>query len=287
MINYMKNTLFAGLIVFAFCQCEQPLAPKGTEQLPQEIRETSGLATKENHFLTLNDSGGKAQLFEFTSKGEIVAVHKIKGAINRDWEDMTQDSTHYYIADTGNNFATRNNLTIYITNHDFVLLDSIQLSYANQQSFEFKKKNEYDAESLVAYGDSLLLFSKNRKKQTTELYVLPKKGGQYALTPRWSMDVNCLITGGDYDAKSNRVILTGYLPDFSQYIFSLENFTTETPSTIEMKRYQLPYENAQVEAVVVDDQGKIWISSEGEKIHPPFFTKINFDELEQATSSKE
>ena len=261
--------------------CNRASVPEGAVQLPKKIRETSGLATFGQNFLTLNDSGGKARLFEFSATGEIVAKHKIKGAINRDWEDMSQDSLHYYIADTGNNYATRKDLTIYITNHQFELQDSIRLGYAPQKKFKKKKKNKYDAEALVAYKDSLLIFSKNRKKQTTELYLLPKTGGEYTLSPRWSLDVHCLITGGDYDVKNNRVILTGYLPDFTQYIFSLENFSTSMPENIDMKRYQLPYDNAQVEAVVIDDKGKIWISSEGETENPPFLKEIDLTTLKE------
>jgi len=273
--------LFASFLLVTLSACTTNKLPEGAIELSKKIDETSGLASFENNFLTLNDSGGKPALYSFNAKGDLLETHKIDGAINRDWEDIAQDSTHFYIADTGNNYATREDLTVYIVTRDFKLKDSIKINYASQTNFKKKKKNKYDAEALVAYKDSLLIFSKNRKKQTTELYLLPKTGGEYTLSPRWSLDVHCLITGGDYDVKNNRVILTGYLPDFTQYIFSLENFSTSMPENIDMKRYQLPYDEAQVEAVVIDDKGKIWISSEGETENPPFLKEIDLTTLKE------
>ena len=37
-------------------------------------------------------------------------------------EDIAQDSTHF-VTDTGNNFATREDLTVYIVTKDFKLKD--------------------------------------------------------------------------------------------------------------------------------------------------------------------
>ena len=39
---------------------------------------------------------------------------KLNQLKNKDWEDIAKDSENYYIADTGNNNATRENLKIYI-----------------------------------------------------------------------------------------------------------------------------------------------------------------------------
>ncbi len=255
--------------------------PEGAIELPKKIRETSGLATLNNQFLTFNDSGGKATLYAINPDGTGLEKHKIKGAVNRDWEDIAQDSAYFYIADMGNNSGNRKDLTIYIVQHDFSLVDSIKISYASQEKFKKRKKHKYDSETLMVYGDSLLLFSKNRKSYKTQLYVFPKKGGEYSLTKRSTFDVNALITGGDYDHKTKKLVLTGYLPDYTQYIFKSENFSPDKHATVQIERYQLPFENAQVEAAKILSDGSVWISSEGEDVNVPFIYQVDFNKLVQ------
>lgn len=269
--------IFLGLL---FTQCDQKALPEGAIEIPKKIRETSGLASLDNQLLTFNDSGGKAALYSFNFDGTNLKKHKIKGAINRDWEDVAQDSSYFYIADTGNNFGYRKDLTIYIVQHDFNLVDSIQINYTGQKQFNKRKKHAYDSEALLVYGDSLILFSKNRKSHNTQLYVFPKKGGKYQLTARKTFDVNALITGGDYNHKAKRLVLTGYLPDYTQYVFKAENFSLDQLEQVNLERYPLAFENAQVEAIKILEDGTVWISSEGEDINVPFIYPLDFNSLQ-------
>ena len=268
--------LFASFLLVTLSACTTNKLPEGAIELSKKIDETSGLASFENNFLTLNDSGGKPALYSFNAKGDLLETHKIDGAINRDWEDIAQDSTHFYIADTGNNYATREDLTVYIVTRDFKLKDSIKINYASQTNFKKKKKNKYDAETLIAYGDSLLIFSKNRKSQKTQLYAFPKEGGQFSLEKLHTFDVNALITGGDYDSNSKQLVLTAYLPDYTQYIFKAENFQLDQLEDIVLERYQLPLKPAQIEAVKILDNGSVWITSEGEGSNLPYLYKVDF-----------
>ena len=273
------NRLFAKCLFLLLVGCITKNLPDGAIELSGKIDETSGLAFFQNQFYTLNDSGGKAALYAFDKNGKLLEKHKIEGAINRDWEDIAQDSTHFYIADTGNNFATRKDLTIYKVTTDFQLVDSIKINYSSQTQFKKKKKNKYDAETLVAYGDSLLIFSKNRKSQKTQLYAFPKKGGRYTLEKIHTFDVNALITGGDYDPIQKLLILTGYLPDFTQYIFKAENFQLNQLENVTLERFQLPLKPAQIEAVKILHDGSVWITSEGEGSNVPFLYPVNFNRL--------
>ena len=271
--------LFASFLLVTLSACTTNKLPEGAIELSKKIDETSGLASFENNLLTLNDSGGKPALYSFNAKGDLLETHKIDGAINRDWEDIAQDSTHFYIADTGNNYATREDLTVYIVTRDFKLKDSIKINYASQTNFKKKKKNKYDAETLIAYGDSLLIFSKNRKSQKTQLYAFPKEGGQFSLEKLHTFDVNALITGGDYDSNSKQLVLTAYLPDYTQYIFKAENFQLDQLEDIVLERYQLPLKPAQIEAVKILDNGSVWITSEGEGSSLPYLYKVDFSNL--------
>lgn len=131
----------------------------------------------------------------------------------------------------------------------------------------------------MVYGDSLLLFSKNRKSKSTQLYAFPKTPGTYSLSSLKKFKVNTLITGGDYDAKTKLLVLTGYLPDYTQYLLKAQPFGLDILDEIVIDKHLLSLEHAQVEAVSIIDSTQVWISSEGEGHNIPFLQKINLNEL--------
>ena len=266
--------------VALFTACTSKKKPIPIIVLPNIIEETSGLAEFGNNFLSHNDSGGSASLYEFNDYGILVGEHPIIGAVNRDWEDLAQDENYFYIADIGNNSGKRQDLTVYKTTKDFKLKDSIKIKYQKQKSFKKNKKTKYNAETLIVVGDSLVLFSKNMKSMNTHLYVFPKEGGSYSLSSRKKIKLNTLITGGDYNQETQRLVLTGYHPDSSNYLFKAEKFKLENLDSIEFNRYLLPFKHAQVEAVKIKKNKEVWISSEGEGNSIPFLYLVNFNLLE-------
>ena len=268
----LKSYLFLCVLLSA---CQTTSKSAALIPLPSIVEETSGLATLNGDFLTFNDSGGEASLYRLDQNGKLIEEHPIQGAINRDWEDITQDDRYFYIADMGNNNATRKDLTIYIVDKEFTLVDSISIRYADQKKFKKKKKNKYDAEALVSIGDSLVVFSKNRKSYKTQVYVFPKQPGNYVLEKRKTFAVDALVTGADFNDANSQLALTGYLPDRRQFIFLADNFGLDQLDQQHLKRYQLPLDNAQVEAVKILPDNSIWISSEGEGANIPFLFKID------------
>lgn len=273
----MKNSFFLALLLLASCAPK----PKKTDkiELPSKVEETSGLARVGEDLLTHNDSGDRAVLYQINTQGALIATHEINGAIHRDWEDIAQDEKNYYVADIGNNKGKREDLTIYILSHDFELKDSIRIKYSKQTSFKKKKKTKFDAESLISYGDSLLVFSKNRKSTSTQLYAFPKTPGTYTLSSLKKFKVNTLITGGDYDPESKLLVLTGYLPDYTQYLLKAKPFALDILDEVVIEKHRLTLENAQVEAVSIIDSTQVWISSEGEGHQIPFLQKLTLDKL--------
>ena len=266
------------ILLGGFSSCLTPQQPK-TIALPNAVEETSGLASMGEDFITHNDSGDDALLYRINKQGELVDTYPILGAVNRDWEDLAQDDSIYYIADTGNNNGRRKDLTVYRLSKDFEVIDSITIAYAKQKKFKKNKKTKYDAEALIMVGDSLVLFSKNRKSYSTQLYIFPKTAGDYSLRSRKKIAVNTLITGGDYSPKSKKMVLTGYLPDRSQYLLVADNVSLEELSSLKFTRYRLPLKKAQVEAVKILADESIWISSEGEGLAIPFLQKIDLNSL--------
>ena len=245
-------------------------------QLPEKIEETSGIEFFKNDFLTHNDSGGKPNLYRFTEQGDLINKYLIESAENNDWEDIAQDKNYLYISDSGNNKGNRKNLNILIVDpkRDFKKIGAITFNYRDQQNFDKRKKHPFDAEALVATQEVLVLFSKNRKTSTTELYSIPKTSGNYTLSPKKSFDVQSLITGADYHHRLKLVALVGYVRSGEQFLYTLSSFDMENLNQVKMKKFKLPLDGKQVEAIKIIDQNNFWITSEGEGESFPMLYKI-------------
>ena len=245
-------------------------------QLPEKIEETSGIEFFKNDLLTHNDSGGKPNLYRFTEQGDLINKYLIESAENNDWEDIAQDKNYLYISDSGNNKGKRKNLNILIVDpkRDFKKIGAITFNYRDQQNFEKRKKHPFDAEALVATQEVLVLFSKNRKTSTTELYSIPKTSGNYTLSPKKSFDVQSLITGADYHHRLKLVALVGYIQSGEQFLYTLSSFDMENLNQVKMKKFKLPLDGKQVEAIKIIDQNNFWITSEGEGESFPMLFKI-------------
>lgn len=240
-----------------------------TIPLPKEIEETSGLERRGDLFITHNDSGDEPRIYFFTEDGKIVKSIEFFTMKNKDWEDIAADENHYYIADTGNNFATRENLRIYILDSDFNYEGVIKIKYAAQTTFSKESLNEYDAEALAVVGEELILFSKNRKTLQSALYRIPKTPGEYTLRPETFLATNALVTAADYNPALDLMVLTGYTFNGDQFFYTLKDFVKRGWENLELKRYLIPVKPAQIEAVKIDTTSRFWITSESEEKGTP------------------
>ncbi|HEX7239912.1 MAG TPA: hypothetical protein VF263_06575, partial [Longimicrobiaceae bacterium] len=90
-------------------------------ELPQEVRESSGLAASRRTpgvFWTHNDSGGEPEVFAVDSTGRLLGRVRVAGAENKDWEDVAVGpcpggGSCLYLADTGDNDAKRKDVEVY------------------------------------------------------------------------------------------------------------------------------------------------------------------------------
>ena len=246
-------------------------------KLPKSVSETSGLESYGNYLITHNDSGDKPKLYVISSSGKKLIEIKINNIENNDWEDISSDSDHFYIADTGNKYGTRENLKIYILNKNFILKGSIGIKYSKQSNYIKNKKSEFDAESLAVVGDELVLFSKNRRTLKSEIYVFPKKKGNYILEPKATINSKALITGADYDNINDLMVLTGYSLKGEQFIFKINNFKGNGYKNLKFDRYKIPVENAQIEAIKIINQEEFWVSSESEEQNTPSLFHIKIE----------
>ena len=236
-----------------------------TIQLGKDLIETSGLEVYGENLITHNDSGDKSKLYVFNPKGKLIKSVRFHDIKNKDWEDIAADEDHYYIADTGNNSGNRKNLIIYILTKELIVKGEISISYSAQKDFTKRALNSFDAEALTVVGDSLVLFSKNRLTQQSELYTFPKKAGDYVLSPSAILKVESLITAADYNQTHDLLALTGYNFKGEQFFYTASNFIKNGWNSIILKKYLIPIEKAQIEAVKIQDISNFWLTSEGEK----------------------
>ena len=80
--------------------------------LSKKLDETSGLEIINKQLVTINDSGNDPVLFYINESGNILDERKLNCCKNNDWESLAADSDYVYIADFGNNYDTRKNLSI-------------------------------------------------------------------------------------------------------------------------------------------------------------------------------
>lgn len=240
-------------------------------KLPGQLSETSGLIFYKNLFWTFNDSGGKNVLYAVDFNGVIKKEIELKNACNDDWESIAEDKKHIYVGDFGNNSGTRKNLAIYKIKKNKIgekanqsdKAEVIKFSYLNQQDFSFTRRSTpFDCEAMTEFQDSLYLFSKNWRDQTTWMYKIPKKEGNYKIAPVDSFNFNGLVTGADLNEDETTLALLGY-KDFKPMLWVFSDFPGTT--FFKGKKQLFIFEsllNAQTEGICFKGNDSLFISCE-------------------------
>ena len=262
----MKKLLTLVTFLFLFSSYSQKLTKDIS--LSKKIDETSGLEIVDGQFITHNDSGGEPKLYYLDKKGKIVFERTLEGVKNNDWEDITKDDQFIYVANMGNNFDTRKNLSIVKTPIDPSSNEAelIEFNYPEQVKFTTAySQSQYDAEALITIEDYLIILTKNKLKKITEIYALPKIAGNYEAKKIGSLNTQSIITGGDYDPETKLLALTGTLIFNEYYILKIEDFDLESKKDYKIDMYEIPVGKTQVEAIKIIDSNTFWITSEDEK----------------------
>lgn len=262
----MKKLLTLVTFLFLFSSYSQKLTKDIS--LSKKIDETSGLEIVDGQFITHNDSGGEPKLYYLDKKGKIVFERTLEGVKNNDWEDITKDDQFIYVANMGNNFDTRKNLSIVKTPIDPSSNEAelIEFNYPEQVKFTTAySQSQYDAEALITIEDYLIILTKNKLKKITEIYALPKIAGKYEAKKIGSLNTQSIITGGDYDPETKLLALTGTLIFNEYYILKIKDFDLESKKDYKIDMYEIPVGKTQVEAIKIIDSNTFWITSEDEK----------------------
>lgn len=200
-------------------------------RLPEETRESSGLLLRGGVLITHNDSGNEPVLYELdTVSLQVLRRVRVLGVSNTDWEDLAEDDQYLYIGDIGNNLGMRQDLKVLriakseYDQNDAVHAEVIAYQYEDQTDYSDNGNSDWDAEALVSYGDSLLLFTKQWKSGGTVVYSLPKAPGTYRARRIAESPVRGLITGASPASGREGLALLGYSAQ-------LQPFTVYVPST--------------------------------------------------------
>jgi len=253
--------------------------------LENTLTEISGFEYLNSKLIGHTDSGGENALYEISPiNGSVLRKVVISNASNIDWEDITADATHIFIGDFGNNNGDRQDLKIYrISQQDFYSLDTVaaetlSISYTAQTNFSSMRfQTNYDAEAMVAVGDSLYLFSKNWGNLRSYVYSLPKVAGQYALEIRDSLEIQGLITGADYDPDLDRLSFCGYTFTEAFFIDILNPAFPELSQSM-LDKTQLPFSGAfQVESICHEDSSRLYLATEGNANIPAYLYSFFID----------
>lgn len=235
--------------------------------LSKKLDETSGLEIINKQLVTINDSGNDPVLFYINESGNILDERKLNCCKNNDWESLAADSDYVYIADFGNNYDTRKNLSIIkipIDKSSNENPEIINFLYPEQKKFKrIYRRSEYDAEALISFGDILLIFTKNKRKKITEIYSLPKNGGNFKAQKIGSLNTESIVTGADYDKKTNTLVLTSTINFDEYYILVINDFSLNNKD-YKINTYEIPIGKTQVEAIKIIDENTFWITSEDE-----------------------
>ncbi len=193
----LKNPLFVIFLVFLAggsisCDFAQPQTGKRKAADPRkvspyfakaiengridtnEISEGSGLVNSVCNPDVLwahNDSGDENVIYALSLQGKLLGKWRVKGAVNRDWEDIAgfrdkDGKCFLYIGDIGNNELERSSLAIY------------KVPEPKVETGRSKEKNETEkAEAIVfSYPDS--------RHNAEALAVHPVSGDIYVITKR-------------------------------------------------------------------------------------------------------
>lgn len=248
------------------------LKPKVLYNMNTTVNETSGLLWWQSLVFTHNDSGGEAALYAMNNTTNTIQRKIIiSNATNIDWEDVAQDSKYFYIGDFGNNSSgNRTNLKIYKVAKSAILAGNtvtasvINFSYNDQTDFSPKSSNntDFDCEAMIAYGDSLFLFSKDWIDNKTRLYKLPKKPGTYQAINIGELNVQGLITGAEIVSSKRVIVLSGYSSSLQPFVYLLYDFTGNRFFDVNKRKIIINESFTQIEGICAKSSTAFYLSNE-------------------------
>jgi hypothetical protein len=136
------------------------------------INEISGIADSKANpgFLWGEEDGGnKPQIYLINHDGTVLKSVYLKGATNRDWEDMALYDNTIYLSDIGDNNQAHNNYTFYIFPEPSSSIDTISSYTKVKFSYEDRA---HDAEAFLVDGSTKDIYIITKRDDSSGIYKL-------------------------------------------------------------------------------------------------------------------
>ncbi len=193
------------------------------------IKESSGIVKSgkyKNVFWTHSDSGNTARIFPITENGKNILPEnskkyrgiRLKGAVNTDWEDIAADNRgNLIIADFGNNFKTREILSLYIVQEPDPYKDSVTEDCKRIRFFypgeieNLTLKSRFNAEALFWSINKLYVLTK-QENGNTRLYRFDSLDTEKnnPLTLLDTFNIHGQVTGADSSPDGKTIAVLTY-----------------------------------------------------------------------------
>ncbi len=173
------------------------------------LMEASGLqhsTANPGHLWAHNDSGGQPSIYLIDTLGQLKLTVCLIGAKNVDWEDITSDGEHLYIAEIGDNRAERKALKILMLEEPILEnVDSISISNWLEMNISYAN-GPRDAETLIYDYRTKELVIVSKREEACYVYAFPFEANQTKeLQPTGQVNLT-MFTAGDSNAKGEILV---------------------------------------------------------------------------------
>ncbi|MCD0471274.1 T9SS C-terminal target domain-containing protein [Flavobacterium sp. JAS] len=245
------------------------IKPEYSNKTSDSIKETSGLIYFNNLLWTHNDDHDKT-IYGLDTLGNIKRKIVLEQAINNDWEEISQDSTHIYIGDFGNNYTgNRTDLHILkIEKESFLArnpnIEIISFQYSNQTDFSPKKQNttNFDCEAFIVSKDSIYLFTKEWSTSKTSIYALPNRSGNHVAQLKDTLNTKGLVTGATYLESKKLLALCGYSKLGKPFLYLLYDYKNNDFLSGNKRRIAIKLPILQIEGIATQDGLHYYLTNE-------------------------
>lgn len=239
----------------------------------RSVPESSGLASsqrRKGYFWTHNDSGDRASFYAYDRSGRRTAKVKLKNVTADDWEDCCTFSSdgkaRLLIADCGDNKRRRSDIQLLLMDEPDPR-ESVSLKQVSRITVRYPD-GPRDCEAVAVDGvrKQIVLLTKSFLPQSGVYVVpLPEHGDEIFNVTVTATKIGSLVlplvTAADFDENTGDLWVTNYFQAFcfraSSRMQSLKQQVKQLPQAFDLPKWK------QVEAVAVDEEQNVWITSEG------------------------
>jgi len=231
------------------------------------IKEASGLAVSRMNPYTLYthpDSDHGNHVFAIAPTGEVKAQIVLDGCSNHDWEDIEVTGSHIYVADTGNNGYSRDNLRVLRFSEPYLdgstNLITIPRAQVDYLDFYYPPGYTFDCEALAVdpITHDIFLFTKDWVNYQSNVFRYPwalREEGKSMMLEYITTLPLLTVTGADISPTGNTLAITNLWEGFSYTkpagVSWGDYLKTQQNSYCKLAFNQLP----QMEAIAVTEEG--------------------------------